>query len=204
MGRQGMGLNLGIGADPATGLAAPATGVEVPDGVVVRRLDRHPDHRGDLVEVFRLSWGVGAPPVQWNLVRNRPGTLRGVHLHWKHEDYLIPAAGPFWIGLKDVREDSPTFGLTCELDLHAEDAVALSVPVGVAHGFHFPEESAFLYGVSTYWDVEDELACAWNDPGLGFTWARLRGEPRLSRRDAEAGSLADMIRDWRQRRAALA
>lgn len=187
----------GIGAIAGTGQA-------LPDGVEILPLKRHVDARGDLVEVFRETWGVGAF-VQWNLMRSGAGVLRGVHSHWRHEDYLVPVSGPMWLTLKDIRQDSPTHGATCELDLHGDRAVAVIVPPGVAHGFYFASESTFLFGVSSYWDTDDELECAWNDPELGFGWAPLGGSsPILSPRDARAGSLAGMTAEWHRRRRTLA
>jgi dTDP-4-dehydrorhamnose 3,5-epimerase len=151
--------------------------------------------------VFRATWKTGAQPVQWNLVRNRPGTLRGVHSHWRHEDYLVPFAGPMWLALKDIRPDSPTRGVGCELDLHGDQLVAVRIPPGVAHGFYFASDSMFLFGVSAYWDTADELACAWNDPELGFGWDPMAdSSPILSRGDSQAGSLAEMTAEWIRRR----
>ena len=172
-------------------------GQALPIGVEILPLQDHADARGALVEVFRASWQPHLQPVQWNLLRSRPGTLRGVHAHWKHEDYLVPIEGPFWLVLKDIRPDSPTHGNVCELDLHADQYVAVKVPTGVAHGFYFASDALLLYAVSTYWDTADELACAWNDPELGFRWDPMTNStPNLSPRDAEAGTLADMTDEW--------
>ena len=176
---------------------SPASGQSLPAGVEILSLQDHVDSRGALVEVFRASWSPEVQPVQWNLLRSRPGVLRGVHAHWRHEDYLVPVEGPFWLALQDIRPDSPTHGAACELDLHATDLVAVKIPPGVAHGFYFASDALLFYGVSTYWDTADELACAWNDPGLGFGWASMTsGPPSLSQRDAEAGSLAEMTAEW--------
>ena len=188
----------------APGDAAAAIGggstAALPAGVEVRHLKRIPDERGDLTEVFRETWCVGAQPVQWNLMRSRPGVLRGVHVHWRHEDYLVPVTGPMWLALKDIRPESSTCGAACELDLHGDRAVAVKVPPGVAHGFYFASESVFLFGVSSYWDTHDELECAWNEPELGFGWTPLAdAAPVLSPRDARTGSLAEMTAEWRRR-----
>lgn len=171
-------------------------GQALPAGVEVLALQDRPDTRGILTEIYRASWRPDIQPVQFNLLRSRPGTLRGVHVHWKHEDYLVPVAGPLWLALKDIRPDSPTCGEVCELDLHADQFVAVRVPTGVAHGFYFATEALMIYGASTYWDTADELACAWNDPELGFGWRAVKDPPILSQRDAEAGSLVEMTAEW--------
>ncbi len=175
----------------------------MPDGVEVLALQERADARGALTEIFRASWRADLQPVQFNLLRSRPGALRGVHAHWKHEDYLVPIEGPMWLALKDIRPDSPTCGQVCELDLHGDQAVAVKVPPGVAHGFYFASEAMLIYGVSTYWDIADELACAWNDPELGFGWAAVKNPPLLSLRDSQAGTLAEMAAEWIRRSRSL-
>jgi dTDP-4-dehydrorhamnose 3,5-epimerase len=60
-------------------------------GVRILPLTAHVDQRGTFTEVFRESW-VGHPRfVQWNAVTSRTGTLRGVHVHRRHVDYVIVA-----------------------------------------------------------------------------------------------------------------
>ena len=190
-----------IFAEAEKGPRAVATwgGQALPLGVEVLPLQDRSDSRGVLTEMFRASWRPDIQPVQFNLLRSRPGALRGVHAHWKHSDYLVPIEGPFWLALKDIRPDSPTCGETCELDLHGDQYVAVKIPPGVAHGFYFASDAMLVYGVSTYWDIADELACAWNDPELGFGWAAVKDPPLLSKRDAEAGSLAEMTAEWIRR-----
>lgn len=164
---------------------------ELPLGVVRRRLAMHPDERGVFVEVFRTAWGVGVEPVQWNAVRSRAGVLRGVHVHVRHDDYLVVLAGRAWIGLRDLRARSPTEGRTALVELLADDMAALVLPHGVAHGFFFPEPSLHAYAVSHYWDPADELGCRWDDPALGIAWPT--DSARLSARDAALPSLGELL-----------
>ncbi len=133
--------------------------------------------------------------MQWNLVRSRAGSLRGVHVHARHADYLLAVSGTLQLALKDIRPDSPSFGLGCELELSGEVPTGVVIPPGVAHGFHFPADTTYLYSVTAYWDLSDELGCAWNDPALGFGWKVADGV-RLSERDRAAGSYDDMVRAW--------
>ena len=65
------------------------------------------------------------------------------------------------------------------------------IPPGVAHGFYSPGPTAVLYAVSSYWDQEDELGVAFDDPALGLTWPVARGDVILSERDATLPRLAD-------------
>lgn len=165
----------------------------VPDieGVRLRSLTAHDDERGRFVEFYRGEWAMTVEIVQWNVVRSRAGTLRGVHVHRRHADYLTCVAGVCLVGLCDLRADSPTVGRSALVQLSAAGPTAVAIPPGVAHGFYFPEDTIHVYGVSEYFDPRDELGCRYDDPGLGLPWPAV---PRfLSPRDAAAGSLAELL-----------
>lgn len=163
----------------------------LPDGVRLRPFDLHADDRGWLAEIYRANWVDVPQVVQWNLVRSRPQTLRGVHVHGRHWDFLVVLQGRMQVGLRDLRRGRATHGRTAVVELTAEEPAALEIPPGVAHGFHSPVETLHAYGVSSYWSPDDELACRWNDPGLEIPWAPIA--THLSPRDASAGSLSEMV-----------
>jgi dTDP-4-dehydrorhamnose 3,5-epimerase len=148
------------------------------------------DARGDLTTVF-ASERPAAVPVQWNLVRSRPGVVRGVHVHRTYDEHYVPASGRIFVFLKDARRASPTFGLTLNCWLDATQPVALRVPAGVAHGLAFPTGGVILCGLSDQWTGQDELECRWDDAALRVVWPVSR--PILSSRDANAGTYADML-----------
>lgn len=127
-------------------------------------------------------------PVQWNFVASRPNTLRGVHVHLRHADYLTVARGDLLIGLHDMRPWSATHGQSAFVTLSAEKPEAITIPPGVAHGFYAAETTDHIYAVDQYWDPADELGCRWNDPQLKLDWPA--DNPGLSARDAEAESYA--------------
>jgi len=64
-----------------------------------------------------------------------------------------------------LRRGSATEGLSVLIELTDDPLTALLIPHGVAHGFYFPEPSLHLYGVTKYWEVDDEVACHWADRG---------------------------------------
>jgi dTDP-4-dehydrorhamnose 3,5-epimerase len=165
--------------------------MNLPDGVALLPLTMNRDSRGSFTELFRDEWETGLSPVQWNAVSSEPGTLRGVHVHIRHDDYLTVLKGRACVGLRDLRRGSPTEALSVLLELTEDPLTAILIPHGVAHGFYFPEPSLHLYAVTKYWDVEDELACLWSDPQLAIPWP---AEPTLvSERDANAPSLAQLL-----------
>lgn len=174
----------------------------LPDGVIVRALQRHADERGSLIESHRASWGHGAP-AQFNLVVSAPGVLRGVHLHFVHTDQLVMAHGRMVVGLHDCRSGSPTFGQGASVMLEDADRT-LIVPPGVAHGFWMPNGGTLVYGLDAEWTPADELRCRWDDPALKIDWSAFGdptptaspGMPHLSERDRSAPSLAAMLAEY--------
>ena len=163
----------------------------LPNGVKLLPLETHRDERGSLTELFRTSWVTGIDVVQWNYVASAKEVLRGVHLHIKHEDYLILLSGHATIGVRDLRSESTTRGVTALIDLNGSEGRALTIPPGVAHGFYFHEPSIHIYGVSEFWDEQDELGCYWADPELGISWPN--PAPIISARDAALPSLRELV-----------
>jgi len=162
----------------------------LPDGVRLRPLEPHADERGVFTELHRVEWDTGVAPVQWNAVRSAEGVLRGVHVHERHDDYLVVVAGRATIGLCDLRDGAPAGGRAGCLELDGDSPTAITIPHGVAHGFYFHEPSIHVYSVSHYWDSSDELGCHWADPELGIPWP-VR-EARVSPRDGALPSLAEL------------
>lgn len=159
-------------------------------GVLALILEEHSDDRGSLTEIHRNSWDDQLDIVQWNMVLSKAKTLRGVHVHSVHVDYLLVTTGTMHLGLRDLRRGSPTVGVHDIVVLKADEPTVWVIPPGVAHGFYFPERASHIYGVSDYWDKNDEMACRWDEAELGFTLCS--GEPLLSPRDADAGTLEEM------------
>lgn len=163
---------------------------ELPDGVLVLSLKENRDHRGTFTEIFRKSWQLGQEPVQWNLVRSKPGVVRGVHVHVIHRDYWLLVSGHATVGLRDLRKASPTSGMAVVIEAYGEKPNLIVVPRGIAHGFQYHEASVHLYSVTHYWDRADELGCRWDDPRLEIPWPAARAT--LSEKDRLAKGLSDL------------
>ena len=174
--------------------------MRLPTNVRIHDLTPHADDRGVFTELFRASWELEIEPVQWNAVRSRANVLRGVHVHWRHADYLTVVQGSATIGLYDLRPDSPTEGLTATVTLAADEPQALTLPPGVAHGFYFHEPTIHVYSVTHDWDLADELGCRWDDPELEIAWPCT--EPLISERDRALGTLTRLKTAWRRAHAA--
>lgn len=159
----------------------------LPHDLRLSPLEPHRDDRGTFVELYRREWETGVDTVQWNAVHTDAGVLRGVHVHPRHDDYLTVIRGRATIGVRDLREGSPTEGAGACVELSGEHPTAISIPHGVAHGFYFQQPSTHIYAVSHYWDTADELGCRWDDPALAIPWPQ--SSARLSPRDEALPSL---------------
>jgi dTDP-4-dehydrorhamnose 3,5-epimerase len=171
---------------------------------------RHADERGSFRELWRADAFrdvdpalAGLPPsaplrfVQSNLSISAPGVLRGLHLHRRQLDHWVVASGRAFIALVDVR---PMLGGASRPIVETRDAsadTAVSIPVGVAHGFLALEALDLVYLVTNDYDGSDELGFAWDDPVAAIDWPTVPGTttglPILSPRDQGNPSLVSLV-----------
>ena len=114
-----------------------------------------------------------------------------MHLHARHDEYISPIIGHCYVGLHDLRPDSPTVGEWALYELSASDPIVLTFARGTAHGWLFDEQTVHLQATSaTYgeYGADDNNGCHWADPELGIPWPF---EPTLvAERAAGFGTLA--------------
>jgi len=142
-------------------------------GVVLRALNRNIDSRGEFTEIFCGSWSDSIEAMQWSLVSSKAGVLRGMHLHQRHDEYLLCTAGRICIGLRDLRPGSTTKNTSCLLEVAGEDAVSITIPRGILHGWYFHENSVHIQSVSeehSSYHPDDNIGCRWDDPALEIPW----------------------------------
>jgi dTDP-4-dehydrorhamnose 3,5-epimerase len=167
-------------------------------GVFVVEPDVHGDERGFLLETYHAGkyadGGIGATFVQDNHSRSKQGILRGLHLQVRHpQGKLVRVVeGEVFDVAVDVRRGSPHFGKHVAVHLSAANFTQLYVPPGFAHGFLVTSEVAqFEYKCTDFYQPEDEMTIAWNDPDIDIRWPI--SEPSLNPRDANAPSLAEAM-----------
>ena len=170
----------------------PLPGVKVVHPMV------HRDERGFFLETYHqrryAEAGVATTFVQDNHSRSAKGTLRGLHMQLASpQAKLVRAvAGEIFDVAVDVRVGSPTFGRWFGAHLSATNFAQLYVPEGFAHGFAVVSDVAEVeYKCSAFYDAADEIAIRFDDPAIGVAWPVT--EPTLSRRDATALPLADLM-----------
>jgi dTDP-4-dehydrorhamnose 3,5-epimerase len=83
--------------------------------------------------------------------------------------------------LHDLRSGSPTDGATVSLEVDEANALGVWIPPGVAHGFATLTDMTITYMVDSYYNADDELGLAWDDPEVSADWGVTN--PVLSKRD---------------------
>ena len=166
------------------------------DGVVIVEPDRFRDERGFFLETYHQAQytegGIACTFVQDNHSQSRQGVLRGLH----YQDMSAPMAklvrctyGAILDVAVDLRVGSPTFGQWVGVELSAENALQLFVPVGFGHGFLTLSAVAEVqYKCSGYYQRAAEGSVRWDDPEIGIAWPI--DQPTTSERDRQAMSLA--------------
>ncbi len=147
-------------------------------GVKLHPLQVHADARGSFTEVYSDNWSLPIAPRQWSIVQSRAGSLRGMHVHLRHDESLMVIFGSMFVGLYDMRPDSPTQGESMMIELTTQASAHLVFPRGLVHGWYFPEDCTHLQGVSephSQYGGDDNHGCHFADPELGLQWP---AEPR--------------------------
>jgi len=161
-------------------------------GVKLVQLSVFADDRGQFMELFRKDW---FPERTWDIVQSnrsdsKAGVLRGLHYHRRQVDFWHAPRGRIRVALADLRQSSPTRGAVETIDLDPDNPCGLFIPVGVAHGFYAITDATLTYIVDNYYNGQDELGVAWDDPTLQINWGV--DKPILSQRDHANPRLLDI------------
>ena len=128
--------------------------------------------------------------VQANRADRSAGTIVGLHYHLHQADYWLCPRGSARVVLHDLRQGSATTGATLTLDLTEDNGRGVFIPPGVAHGFAALTDVTLTYLVDNYYNPDDELGVAWNDPEIAADWGV--ENPTLSARDRANPKRADI------------
>jgi dTDP-4-dehydrorhamnose 3,5-epimerase len=160
-------------------------------GVFIVDPDVHGDERGFFVETYRRQWFPhGREMIQGNRGDRKAGSVVGLHYHLHQADYWYVPFGTARVVLHDLREGGPTDGATLTLELSGENHVGVFIPPGVAHGFAALTDVTITYLVDQYYNPEDELGVAWDDPEIAADWGV--ADPVVSDRDRSNPSRAEI------------
>ena len=157
-------------------------------GCYVIEPERHEDERGFFARTFEASEfarrGLNAHVDQVSISFNaRPGTLRGLHYQRapNEEAKLVRCTRG---RIFDVAVDLVTRRWAA-VELSADNAFALYIPEGLAHGFLTLEPgSEVLYQISAPYEAGSAAGARWDDPALGIAGPDA-GPLTISARDRE-------------------
>jgi dTDP-4-dehydrorhamnose 3,5-epimerase len=169
----------------------------IPEVLVVRPRV-FPDERGWFTEVLQADVfaGLGLPTrfVQVNQSRSTRGVVRGLHFQWDPPQgkLMRVVTGRAFMVAVDVRPGSPTLGRAVTLEGSSDEPVLFWAPASFARGFAALSDVAEIeYFCTATYNPACETGIRWDDPAVGIRWPV--DEPRLSPKDASAGTLADWL-----------
>jgi dTDP-4-dehydrorhamnose 3,5-epimerase len=143
-------------------------------GVTVKDLVRHPDDRGYFEEILRDDDDLLRRFGQASLSMSYPGVIKAFHYHERQDDLWFFPVGSAQVVLHDLRDESPTHGVTQVLYAGEDYPRLIVIPVGVAHGYRVLGDKPLMI---VYFTTEsyvasnpDEHRIPWDDPGIGFDW----------------------------------
>lgn len=137
------------------------------------------DVRGSFARTFCIDEfkerGLAIDIAQCSLSRNRlVGTLRGLHFQrspLEEVKVVRVQRGAIWDVIVDLRKESPTFRSWYSTTLTADNACAVYVPKGFAHGFITLEpDSEVFYQMSVCHVPNMAWGVRWNDPDIAIAW----------------------------------
>ncbi|MBU1019236.1 MAG: dTDP-4-dehydrorhamnose 3,5-epimerase family protein [Patescibacteria group bacterium] len=150
-------------------------------GVHLLDLKRFNDCGGSFNEIVRLIDGkVGDFEIkQVNYSEVLPGAVKAGHYHLEQDDlWFVPADSRLLVGLKDLREDSPSYEVVSRVVLGGGKAQLLFIPRGVLHGLAnlWGEPARLIYFVNQNFnpDAADEHRLPPEEFGEGF-WEIQKG-----------------------------
>jgi dTDP-4-dehydrorhamnose 3,5-epimerase len=131
---------------------------------------------------------------QVNQSRSARGVVRGLHFQWDPPQgkLMRVVRGRAYMVAVDIRPGSPTLGRVVTLEAFEEEPVLFWAPASFARGFcALADVTEVEYFCTDVYNPACESGIRWDDPALAIPWPT--AEPRLSAKDAAAGTLADWL-----------
>jgi dTDP-4-dehydrorhamnose 3,5-epimerase len=159
------------------------------------------DERGFFMEVYRADQfaehadlGLPSTFVQLNHSRSVRGVTRGLHFQWDPPmgKLMRVVRGEAFLVAVDIRPDSVTLGRYESIIATERNHLQLWAPGSFARGFCTLSDVAEIEYLTTgTYNPAAESGVRWDDPAIGIDWPDRK--PVLSRKDAEAQSLAEWL-----------
>lgn len=149
-------------------------------GVELKPLIRRHDDRGFFEEIVRASDPFFRSFAQLSWCRRETGVVTAWHWHPNQWDWWFVAHGAARVALHDLRQSSPTRGVTWETVLSEHEPSVLAIPNGVAHGYKVTEgPMELVYITSREYNARhpippegEEGRIPADDRSIGYDWTR--------------------------------
>ena len=161
------------------------------------------DERGFFLETYNreefAEVGITDEFVQDNVSHSAKGVIRGLHYQSKNAQGKLVRVlrGRIFDVVVDLRNGSPTYGHHLGIELTAQDAGMLFVPIGFAHGFMALEDATeVMYKVTDFYSPQYDSGLRWSDPDLSIPWPLATYgivNPVVSSKDAVLPIIRDII-----------
>ncbi|HAS18249.1 MAG TPA: dTDP-4-dehydrorhamnose 3,5-epimerase [Nitrospiraceae bacterium] len=147
--------------------------------VKIKKLKLLPDERGFLMEMLRCDDEVFKDFGQVYITGCARGIAKAWHYHKEQTDNFVCVYGRALVVLCDLRDGSPTYGVSQEFILDApplkgEGNMLLQIPALVVHGFTAYEcDDARIINIPTLpykYEKPDEYRYPWNSEEIPYKW----------------------------------
>jgi len=168
--------------------------------VKIIRLDVHADERGLFAETWNADFMKRLPDspdwVQDSFsVSAKKGTVRGLHFQSppaEQAKLVRVSRGSLLDVVVDIRQGSPTFGLSYCIVLKAGEHRQLYIATGFAHGFcTLEDDTEITYKLAGPYAPPLSGGILWNDPDLDIDWPVSEADAILSDKDRALPRLKD-------------
>lgn len=143
-------------------------------GVVVKKLVKHPDDRGFFMEILRDDDKLLKRFGQTSYTITYPKVIKAFHYHEKQDDIWFVASGMAQVVLYDMRKKSKTYKQTQVIYAGEDNPVLIYIPIGVAHGYRVlgtKPVHLFYHTTKSYNSKNpDEKRIPFDDPEIDFDW----------------------------------
>ncbi|MBN1133763.1 MAG: dTDP-4-dehydrorhamnose 3,5-epimerase family protein, partial [Methanosarcinaceae archaeon] len=126
----------------------------------------HIDKRGDLTELWSLSWNdrniaKQVKHVYYNTTHK--GVIKGWHVHEHTFSQYTCVAGKMQVILVDLRSDSKTYGIIDQFIIGEDNPSYIKIPPGVLKAWKSLKGDSVIVNLLTSDDVKDNFKY---DPGI--------------------------------------
>jgi dTDP-4-dehydrorhamnose 3,5-epimerase len=152
------------------------------EGAYKIQVEKFSDDRGffgrGYCEKEFLNQGITMQIAQANIgYSKKKNTIRGLHYQLEPyaEDKLVRCVrGSLLDVAVDLRESSPTYGKSIEIELTEDESSLVFIPAGCAHGYQtLTDDTEIFYMVSAFYSPEHERGIRWNDPAIDVKWREI-------------------------------